>query len=311
MANEVSSQTNKSTNVRSLFRQGVRTGVSWLGRHAPALGAVAAESLFLSPRRHRRPAWEEAILRGARRFSVPYAGRRLPAWEWGEGPTVLLIHGWEGRGSQLGQFVGPLVRSGHRVVALDLPGHGDAADARVSVVDFARVLEQVHGALGPIHGVIAHSVGAAASAFAYTTAPFAERMVLIAPPLGPRRFFDGFVRYLELDGATTRATERRLRERYGLGLDEIDGTLFAPFVRAPVLVIHDRDDREVPFEHGARLAQALPEGTLLETHGLGHRRVLKDPGVIAAATRFVASPLARPLAERIDDDLFDRSARVA
>ena len=309
--NKAAVQANKSTNVRSLIRGGMRVGVSWLGRHAPALGAVAAEGMFLSPQRHRRPAWEEDVLRDARRFSVGYAGTRLPAWEWGEGPAVLLVHGWEGRGSQLGQFVAPLVRSGHRVVALDLPGHGDAADARVSVVDFARVLEQVHGALGPLHGVIAHSVGGAASAFAYSLAPFAERMVLIAPPLGPRRFFDGFVRYLELDGATKQATERRLHERYGLWLDEIDGTLFAPFVRAPVLVVHDRDDREVPFEHGARLAQALPEATLLETRGLGHRRVLKDPSVIAAATAFVASPLARPLAERIDDDLFDRTARVA
>jgi pimeloyl-ACP methyl ester carboxylesterase len=311
MATDASSQANKSTNVRSLFQTGVRTGVSWLGRHAPALGAVAAESLFLSPRRHARPAWEVATLEDARRFSVAYAGTRLPAWEWGEGPTILLVHGWEGRGSQLGNFVAPLVRSGHRVVALDLPGHGDAQDARVSVVDFAQVLAQVHASIGPIHGVIAHSVGAAASAFAYTLTPFAERMVLIAPPRGPRRFFDGFVRYLSLDGATTRATEQRLKERYGVALDEIDGTLFAPFVRAEVLVVHDHDDREVPFEHGQQLAQALPSGTLLETHGLGHRRVLKDASVIAQVTRFVASPAARPLAERIDEELFDRTLRVA
>jgi pimeloyl-ACP methyl ester carboxylesterase len=119
------------------------------------------------------------------------------------------------------------------------------------------------------------------------------------------------VRYLHLDSATSQATERRLEERYGLALDEIDGTLFAPFVRAPVLVVHDHDDREVPFEHGARLAAALPHAALLETHGLGHRRVLKDANVIAEVTRFVASPFARPLAERIDDDLFDRGARVA
>src|SRR5687768_14591147 len=233
------SQPNKSTNVRSLMKDGVRTGVSWLGRQSPLLGSMAAESLFLSPARHARPAWEARLLDKAQAFSVPYAGHQLPAWAWGEGPTVLLLHGWEGRGSQLGSFVAPLVRSGHRVVTLDLPGHGAAHAAKVSIVDFAWVLAQVHPALGRTHGVLGHSVGGAASAIAYTLSPFAQRLVLIGAPRGPRRFFDGFVRHLELDGPTTHATEHRLSERYGLSLDEIDATTFAPFVRAQVLVIHD------------------------------------------------------------------------
>jgi pimeloyl-ACP methyl ester carboxylesterase len=258
-----------------------------------------------------RPAWERRLLANARAFSVAYAGRQLPAWEWGEGPTILLLHGWEGRGTQLGAFVAPLVRAGHRVVTIDLPGHGDAHDAQVSVVDFARVIAQVHPALGPIHGVIAHSMGAAASALAYTLSPFAERMVLIAAPRSPRRFFDGFARSLELDGRTSHATEHRLQQRYGLALDEIDATQFAPFVRAQVLVIHDRDDLEVPFEHGQLLASALPHASLFETHGLGHRRILKDHEVIRTAIEFVASPAARSLASQLDAELFDPDLRVA
>jgi pimeloyl-ACP methyl ester carboxylesterase len=305
------SQPNKSTNVRSLISRQLGPSLAWLGRQSPTLGALAAESLFLSPRRHERPDWEAALLAKARRFHVAYAGKQLPAWEWGEGPTVLLIHGWEGRGSQLGKFVAPLVRSGHRVVTLDLPGHGDAPSARVSVVDFARVIAQVHKQLGEIEGVIAHSVGAAASTFAYALSPFAERMVLIAPPRGPRRFFEGFVNHLSLDGATIRAVEERLLQRYGLALDDIDAGTFGPFVRANVLVIHDRDDREVPFEHGQVLAENLPFGRLFETRGLGHRRILRDRAVIREATRFVASPEARPFAEQLDDELFDRSQRVA
>ena len=45
---------------------------------------------------------------------------------WGEGPVVLLVHGWGGWRGQLGRFVAPLVDAGHRVVAVDAPGHGDA-----------------------------------------------------------------------------------------------------------------------------------------------------------------------------------------
>jgi pimeloyl-ACP methyl ester carboxylesterase len=153
-------------------------------------------------------------------------------------------------------------------------------------------------------------VGGAASAIAYTLSPFAERIVTIGAPRGPRRFFDGFARYFELDGPTMHATEHRLAERYGLSLDDIDATTFAPFVRAQVLVIHDLEDREVPFEHGEVLASALPHAHLLETRGLGHRRILKDPAVIQAATQFVASPRAVPFEVQLDYELYDHD-RVA
>jgi hypothetical protein len=42
--------------------------------------------------------------------------RRLPVYSWGSGPTILLAHGWSGRGSQLGAFVEPLVEQGFRLV---------------------------------------------------------------------------------------------------------------------------------------------------------------------------------------------------
>jgi pimeloyl-ACP methyl ester carboxylesterase len=301
----------EGTNVGALIRNGVRNGVSWLGRTSPLVGSLAAESLFLSPSRHPRPGWEARLIADARAFSVGYRGAQLPAWEWGEGPTILLVHGWEGRGSQLGGFVGPLMRAGHRVVTFDFPGHGDAGDAHVSVVDFVRTIVQVHAAFGPIHGLIGHSMGAAASVLAHTLSPFADCMVLIAPPRSPRRFFDGFVRYLGLDERTIHATEDRLQQRYGVSLDEIDTPRLAHSVEVPVLVIHDREDREVPFEHGELVASALPNGTLLETHGLGHRRILKDDRVIRSATEFVGSLAAVSLERQLDSELFDRELRVA
>ena len=49
-----------------------------------------------------------------------------PYFAWGAGPSVLLVHGWEGRGAQLGALVDPLVAAGYRVVALDGPAHGDS-----------------------------------------------------------------------------------------------------------------------------------------------------------------------------------------
>jgi hypothetical protein len=63
----------------------------------------------------------------------------------------------------------------------------------------------------------------------------------------------------------------------------------------PMLVVHDRDDREVPFADGAAIAAVWPGARFLETSGLGHRRVLRDPAVVEAVVDFVAAGMAAPI----------------
>src|SRR2546423_5499989 len=135
------------------------------------LGSSLAERLFTTPRRHVRPEREQAVIARGRPFEVDVELRsprwdnrriRLAAWRWGFGPTVLLVHGWEGRGSQLGAFIEPLVAAGLSVVAFDAPGHGDSPGSRLYLTDHADALDAVARAIGPVHAVIAHSFGVAA-----------------------------------------------------------------------------------------------------------------------------------------------------
>src|SRR5207247_1512114 len=131
--------------------------------------------LFTTPRRHRRPDRERAVLATARELVVDVTLRAprwhgaqcsIAAWRWGSGPTVLLVHGWEGRGSQLGAFVEPLVAAGMSVVAFDAPGHGDSPDHRLYLTDLADCIADVIATVGPVHAIVAHSFGAAAALLA-------------------------------------------------------------------------------------------------------------------------------------------------
>ena len=56
----------------------------------------------------------------------------------------------------------------------------------------------------------------------------------------------------------------------------------------PLLVVHDRDDREVPWQDGAAIAAAWPGARRVDTVGLGHQRILRDPAVVQAVAEFVA-----------------------
>ncbi len=292
----------------------LRAGFGLLSSAAPALAArFGAEVMFRTTRRS-PPDWERELLGRGRRFEVLTAWGSLPAWSFGEGPVVLLVHGWNGRGSQLGAFVAPLVRSGHKVITFDAPGHGNAPGSSSSLLHFADAVEAVVDAVRPVFGrvraVIAHSMGGPAtvlamSRFAKRRAPEteraledarlpAERFVFIAPPVDVRDFIAGFARLVALGDESRALLAQRIEARFGVGLDELAAPVLARGLSGPLLVVHDANDREVPLSRGRRLAEAWRGSRLVVTEGLGHVRILDDARILAEVSDFVrdASPLA-------------------
>ena len=61
-------------------------------------------------------------------------------------------------------------------------------------------------------------------------------------------------------------------------------------VANPTLVVHDRDDALVGIADVRAAAAALPAGTLVETHGLGHSRILHSSEVVGRVVEFVTRP---------------------
>jgi pimeloyl-ACP methyl ester carboxylesterase len=83
--------------------------------------------------------------------------------------------------------------------------------------------------------------------------------------------------------------EAEIGRRVGVDLDRVEVAAAARDVRTPTLVVHDVDDADVPLDEGRAVARALPAGELHITRGLGHRRILKDPTVIARAVEFLTA----------------------
>jgi pimeloyl-ACP methyl ester carboxylesterase len=300
MTRELSPTPENSTTVRT----GWAVRLARIGLHAAfdlgdgAGGRVAAR-LFTTPRKHPRPARERDILLAGHPFTVELtlrspkwktARRELAAWRWGEGPTVLLVHGWEGRGSQLGAFVEPLVDAGMSVVTFDAPAHGDSEGKQLYLTDMADAISAVAAQVGPIHGLVAHSFGAAAALLAFhRDGVDAPRNVFIAPNVLIDDAVFRFTQFFELTGLERLALEDRLGKDSGiapslLALDRLVGDR-----DSALLVVHDDGDRDVAPIHGRRLAATWPRAQLLATDGLGHRRILRDPGVVAAAVALLTA----------------------
>jgi pimeloyl-ACP methyl ester carboxylesterase len=273
------------------------------------LGVRLAERLFTSPRRHRRPDRERAVLASGRPFSLDVALHsprargglhRLTAWRWGYGPTVLLVHGWEGRGSQLGEFVEPLVRAGLSVVAFDAPGHGDSPGHRLFLTELADCVVGVARAVGPLHAIVAHSFGAAAVLLAHHRGGVdAARNVMIAPNVLIDDAVARFVHAVALDDRDRESLELQLARDNGVASAALEVDQRVGQRDAALLIVHDRLDREVPFAHGERLAEVWRQAHLHATSGLGHRRILRDEEVIAEVVEFAKHGVRPPASELV------------
>jgi pimeloyl-ACP methyl ester carboxylesterase len=284
-----------STTVRApsdvpLALHAVRGGMRLLSRLAPGRAAALAEHMFLRPRRHRRSSWEKLALARARRIELG----RLSAWAWGDddAPTVVLVHGWEGRGSQLAALADPLFARGFRVIAFDAPAHGDSPGNLSSIVGFAEAIEAAARAFGPLHAIVAHSMGGAAALWAGRSGGLAERLVLVSPPKDVRDFTRHLAGMLGLPESVRQRVHARLGERFGVPVESFQAGTIAAKGKGPLLVIHDQDDKEVPIACGESIAAAWPGAELVRTRGKGHHRILRDPDVVATIVGFVADRAA-------------------
>jgi pimeloyl-ACP methyl ester carboxylesterase len=282
----------KSTIVRSF---------ALLERVAPAAGARWAESLWFTVPNGRHP---DRQAPPGRPFQVEVHGRRVAGEVWGERPdggapdragppVVYLVHGWGGWRWQLDAFVAPLVEAGFRVVAFDALSHG-ASDpgpegpGRGTLIEFADALAAVVAANSPAHAVIAHSLGATATAYAVRAGLPVGRLAFIAPMADPLPYTRTFAGRLGFGERVRARLVARIERRVGISMTAFDVPAMARQVATPpLLLVHDRQDAETDWSDSAAIAQSWPDTRLVTTTGLGHRRILRAPAVVAEVTGFV------------------------
>lgn len=137
---------------------------------------------FLTPRRRSPSEKEQKLIERANIFSIPSKTTvNLTAYSWGEGATVLLVHGWAGRGTQFGwSLVKPLVESGYRVLAFDAPAHGKTPGQQTNAFEIAEAIATVATKESPIDSIIAHSLGVASTVMALNKGISIRKIVCIA-----------------------------------------------------------------------------------------------------------------------------------
>lgn len=259
-----------------------------LSRVSPRLATeLGLWVFFRSPRQMGVRPDQGQVLAQARRRWWQHEGQKIPVWTWGEGPPVLLLHGWGGRAAQMAPFVGPLVDAGLQAVAVDGPAHGEASGRHTSVAHFASMVRALSDNVGGFEAAVTHSMGGSAVALAVSQGLNLGRAVFVAPPTDLEKFLSLFLRTIGLEQAQREKALNRASRRYALPRGGLSMAHNLSRSRMPFLVIHDRQDDKASFPEAESFVAALPQGEMLVTEGLGHNRILSDAEVIKATLRFV------------------------
>ncbi|MBL0729005.1 alpha/beta fold hydrolase [Piscinibacter sp. HJYY11] len=257
---------------------------------APAAATRLALRLFFTPMPLKLAARRRPLPAGWQVEHWPFEQgamavyRRVPKEGEGERPTVLLVHGWAGSAQQMLTLADVLHADGFAPVMLDFPAHGRSAGWRATLPQFVRALWAASARLGPLHGVVAHSLGALATAHAAANGLPVQRLALLAASPPPSLFLQWFARSLSLGDSLPQRMGAVIERVEGVPLVRFDPGWLGPRLQQPTLFVHDEDDRVSPLAVGQRLAQAVPGSTLVTTRTLGHRRVLADAAVAQAVT---------------------------
>ncbi len=248
--------------------------------------AKSAESFFLSTFRVPRPSSELAFYETAKKYKLDSG---LQAFEWGAAsdPLVVLLHGWNGRGTQMGHFVAPLISLNYRVIALDGPAHGDSPGSKTDIKQFSGALLETQKQLGDYKAIISHSFGTGCCVLSTSMGLHVQKLVLIAGPSKYDRMIQLFVKRVGLNSRSKNYFYKSLKQRTGLDPQDINIGLIGSKLDVSALIVHDISDKAVDVKNAKDLHGLWPSTELKITEGLGHYRILKDQSVIDAAVEFI------------------------
>lgn len=284
---------NNSTNVRTDIASPKlkRLSINAMGLFFPQKTKSKIIQLFFKPARKRPTKNEQQMIDVASNFQIKVHGNIIQGWQWGEGPKILAVHGWNGAGTNLYPFIQPVLEKGHAFVAFDAPAHGLSEGELTNyfeITDTVRAMVK-HIGRSNLAGIVAHSIGAAAAINCLSKENLRAKTALIAPALKLKELLfntfekNGVPRHMYI------SIVAELERKFGYSIEEDNPYRLLENLDSDMMIFHDHGDRMVPFADTCTLARKNNRISFQPTDGLGHKRILRDKKTIETVSQYLTS----------------------
>lgn len=257
---------------------------------SPKLAILFAAKLFSTPIKHKIPKRELEMDKKSvqKLIEIPSINKKVMTYQYGESDKkILLSHGWSGRGTHLFKIADELLKAGYSTISFDAPAHGKSPGRTTLMSEFVATILEIEKQFGPFEAAVGHSLGGMSLLNATKKGLAINRLAIIGSGDIIQDILDDFVAKMELKPSTSTQLRLHFEKKIGEEMDSYSAYKSAMEISIPVLVIHDKNDTEVPVTAAIHIHKHLKNGELFLTEGLGHRKILGNPEVIEKVVRFI------------------------
>jgi len=257
-------------NVGSKKRKLIKFITRAMRKFMPKTALKLSQKIVLSPVK-RTSHWPEAVTQSIYNTSFGH----IKTHHIGEGPVILMVHGWSGCGFQFWPLMQTMSKRGYRCITFDFPAHGMSEGKYSSLPKMVHAFDEIIALLPQPGLVITHSMGAAAMANSDWFKTFGEELMLISPVLETFNLLQYFV---EKVGFDQKLFENMIEDYfYSEQMRVADLDVISPLINfaGNLKIVHDKHDKFAPINASYRLAE-LSGAELHITKNLGHGRILQS-----------------------------------
>jgi pimeloyl-ACP methyl ester carboxylesterase len=211
------------------------------------------------------------------------------AWVWGEGPLVVLAHGWNGRAAQMAPLAESITKLGFQCVAIEVTGHGSSPGKQTKWACFIDDITALSRSLGrEIHAYIGHSAGGLAMMAARRmTNIHAKLYVCICAPSHPFPPINIIRQKLNPSPALMDRYRQYIATQFGTDWDDLQSGYSYAGAGSDLLLFYDEGDRFVNHEEGDQIQGWCEGAQLVKSKSYGHTKVLAAPEMLHAVGTFL------------------------
>lgn len=200
---------------------------------------------------------------------------RFYTFTYGEGPPVLLLHGWCSKGARWSDYAQELVRRGFQAVILDAPGHGLSPGRTLSVPHYIKCVGQILQTRSYWHAIVSHSMGSLVGVIAASESAarhvVQSKFILMNTFSNCDALMSKFSRCLGISENVISDTRNWIPNYAGNPLSYFSlNTHLLRLEEPKVLLIADKEDIVVPSYEANLILDSFPKAQPVFTEGLGH-----------------------------------------